>query len=93
MTDMCAVCDAIEDVIGAADPVKRNAVVRAIDTFARHNPQAYGWIANGMPPAVLTDLMSTIDTACREGAGPKATLHLIKGIPPHIGTPGAKAKP
>jgi hypothetical protein len=88
--DLDSVYDALEDMIGSADPVKRQAVVRALDGLARSYPRDYDRITGVMAPAALRDLICTVDQACRNGPRQPAKLYLIKGIPSGVGQPGAK---
>jgi hypothetical protein len=69
---MYEVLDALEAVIKAADPDKRNALAETIDAYAEHFPEDFFWATGPQSPALLGHLMMVVDSACRPEAQSKA---------------------
>jgi hypothetical protein len=60
--------DAIEAVIKAADPAKRDALARTIDAYAEDFPDEFFWAVGPQAPMLLYQMLSAIDAACRPEA-------------------------
>ncbi len=69
-TGMHDIFEAVEAAIVGADPVKREALAKTLDAFAEDSPDAFFWAVGPQAPALLHQLMMTIDVACR--SQPKA---------------------
>jgi hypothetical protein len=67
------VLDAIEAVIKAADPAKREALARAMDGYHECFPEDFHWAIGPQAPMVLHNLFMTVDAACRPEAQSKPT--------------------
>ncbi len=65
MTGMYDLLDAIEAVIKAADPAKREVLAQAIDAYAENFPEDFFWAVGAQAPTLLSNLMMAIDVACR----------------------------
>jgi hypothetical protein len=75
MTDVCDLCIAIENMVRTADPMRRRAVARAFDGYARSFPANYEWAVSGQAPALLHFLMGSIEMTCAEAPSkPKPNL-------------------
>jgi hypothetical protein len=69
--------DAVEAVVKAADPAKREALAETIDRFAEDFPEDFFWAVGPQSPMVLHHLLVAIDIACRsEGSKPRAHIRL-----------------
>lgn len=84
ITGVYEVLEAIEAVIQAADPAKREHLAKTIDAYA-HGPFAedFYWATGMQAPALLNHLLMTIDAACRPEAQskPRAALRLVDRKP------------
>ncbi len=80
---MYELLDAIEAVIKAADPTKREALAQTIDGFAEDFPDDFFWAVGPQAPSLLAHLMHTIDAACRPEAQskPRAAIRLVDRKP------------
>ena len=67
ITSIYQLLDAIEAVIKAADPAKREALTRTIDAYAEDFPEDFFWATGSQAPMLLHHLLNTIDSACRVG--------------------------
>ena len=63
--------DAIEAVIQAADPAKREILAKTIDAYAEDFPDDFYWAVGPQAPALLNSLLQMIDAACRPGSQSK----------------------
>ena len=75
--------DAIEAVIKAADPAKREALAQTIDHYAEDFPDDFFWAVGPQSPMLLHEIMSVIDAACRPEAQskPRAVVRLVDRKP------------
>jgi hypothetical protein len=80
---MYELLDAIEAVIKAADPAKREALAQTIDGFAEDFPDDFFWATGYQAPSLLFHIMITIDAACRPEAQskPRAAIRLVDRKP------------
>lgn len=71
--------DAIEAVIKASDPEKREALARTIDAYADAFPDDFFWAVGAQAPTLLTHMMNMIDAACRPDAQskPRPAIRLV----------------
>jgi hypothetical protein len=72
VTGMYELLEAIEAVIKAADPAKREALAQTIDAYAECFPDDFFWAVGPQAPTLLTHLLSMIDAVCRPEAQSKA---------------------
>jgi hypothetical protein len=68
--------EAVEAVIIAADPAKRDALAKTIDGYMQSCPDEFFWAVGATAPALLHHLMTAIDGACREQGKPRPPLRL-----------------
>ena len=82
-TGMYELLDAIEAVVKAADPVKREALAQIIDAYADDFPDEFFWATGAQAPALLNHMLSTIDAACRpeKQSKPRAPIRLVDRKP------------
>lgn len=79
---MFELLDAVEGVIKAADPAKREALAETIDRFAEDFSDDFFWAVGPQSPTFLNHLLMTIDMACRsEGSKPRAPIRLVDRKP------------
>jgi hypothetical protein len=57
--------NAVEEMIRSADSEKRQGLAHTIDAYHGDCPEESNWAASGQVPALLHNLMLSIDTACR----------------------------
>jgi hypothetical protein len=57
--------NAVEEMIRSADSEKRQALAHTIDVYHGDYPEEFNWATSGQAPALLHNLMLSIDTACR----------------------------
>jgi hypothetical protein len=83
IVSMYEVLDALEAVIKAADPDKRNALAEIIDDYAEHYPEDFFWATGAQSPTLLSHLMMVVDSACRPEAQskPRPTIRLVDRKP------------
>jgi hypothetical protein len=75
--------DAIEGVIQAADPTKREILAKTIDAYAEDFPDDFYWAIGPQAPMLLNHLINTIDSACRPEAQskPRPAIRLVDRKP------------
>jgi hypothetical protein len=83
LTGMYELLDAIEAVVKAADPVKREALARTIDAYTEDFPDDFFWAVSAQSPALLNHMLSAIDAACRpeQQSKPRAPIRLVDRKP------------
>src|SRR6266702_8990889 len=83
ITSIYELLDAIEAVIKAADPAKREALTRTIDAYAESFPEDFFWATGSQAPMLLHHLLNTIDSACRPEAQskPRPAIRLVDRKP------------
>ena len=83
ITGIYELLDAIEAVIKAADPGKREALARTIDSYAEDFPDDFYWDIGPQAPMLLNHLINTIDSACRPEAQskPRPAIRLVDRKP------------
>ena len=69
---MYEVIDAIETVIKAADPAKREALAKTIDAYHDCFPDEFHWATGAQSPVLLHHLIMAIDASCRPDAQTKS---------------------
>jgi hypothetical protein len=80
---MYELLDAIEAVVKAADPVKREALAQTIDSYSEDFPDEFFWATGPQSPALLNHMLSAIDAACRpeKQSKPRAPIRLVDRKP------------
>jgi hypothetical protein len=83
ITGIYELLDAIEAVIKAADPVKREILARTIDAYAEYFPDDFYWATGSQAPTLLNHMLNTIDAACRPDAQskPRPAIRLVDRKP------------
>ena len=83
MTGIYELIDAIEAVIKAADPAKREALAQTIDAYAEDFPDDFFWAVGPQAPTLLNNMLTMIDAACRPEAQskPRAAIRLVDRKP------------
>jgi hypothetical protein len=78
-TDLYDVIAALEKVIQASDPDKREALALAIDGYHESNPEDFHWAIGGQAPRMLYELFMIIDVACRpeSASTPRPVVRLV----------------
>lgn len=74
ITGIFELLDAIEAVITAADPEKREALATTIDAYHEDFPEDFHWAIGPQAPAFLHMLVTIIDAACREKGESKSQV-------------------
>jgi hypothetical protein len=74
---------AVEAVIKAADPAKREALALTIDAFADDFPEDFFWAVGPQAPTLLNHLLQTIDSSCRPEvqSKPRSAIRLVDRKP------------
>lgn len=82
-TGMYDLIDALEAVIAAADPAKREALATTIDAYAEDFPDEFYWAIGAQAPTLLYHLVTTIDAACRppSQSKPRPVFRLVDRKP------------
>ena len=76
-TGMYELLEAIETVIKASNPEKREALAATVDAYADDFPEEFFWATGAQAPNLLAHIMLVIDGASRgEGSKPRAVLRL-----------------
>ena len=57
--------DAIEAVIQASDPAKREVLAQTIDRYREDFPDEFRWATGVSAPLLLVNVMMAIDASCR----------------------------
>ena len=81
---MYELLEAVEAVIRAADPAKREALAETIDAYAEGPfAEEFFWATGAQSPVLLHHLMSGIDAACRpeSQSKPRTALRLVDRKP------------
>ena len=97
ITGMYELLDAIEGVIKAADPAKREAHARTIDAWANDFPEDFLWAVGPQAPTLLNHILSTIESGVPPRGAIEAAWRYPAGGPQAGGrrlarvTPGAQA--
>ena len=81
-TGMYELIDAIEAVIKAADPAKREALANTIDAYHDDFPEDFHWAIGAQAPTLLSHLIIAIDGASREqGESKTRVIRLVDRNP------------
>lgn len=77
------VLDALEAVIGASDPKKREALADAIDGYSEHFPEDFHWAIGAQSPTLLSHLLMVVDWSCRPDtqSKPRPAIRLVDRKP------------
>ena len=80
---MYELLEAVEAVITASDPAKREALASTIDSFHESFPDDFHWAIGPQSPTLLYHLMMTIDAACRpeSQSKPRPVIRLVDRNP------------
>jgi hypothetical protein len=83
ITGIYELLDAIEAVIKAADPAKREALARTIDAYSEDFPEDFFWAISVQAPTLLHHMMNLIDAACRPEvqSKPRPAIRLVDRKP------------
>lgn len=83
LTGIWELLDAVEAVIQAADPKKREVLARTIDAYGKDFPETLDWAMSAEAPVLLFHLLGTIDAACRPEAQskPRSIVRLVDREP------------
>jgi hypothetical protein len=83
LTGVYELVDAVEDIIEAADPARRETLARTIDAYAEDFPSEFFWATSAQAPMLLYHLLSSIDLACRPEAQsrPRPAIRLMDRKP------------
>ena len=84
MVGMYELIDALEAVIRAADPAKREILADTIDAYAEGPfAEEYFWAVGAQSPSMLNHLVNAIDSACRpeSQSKPRAAIRLVDRKP------------
>jgi hypothetical protein len=83
ITGIYELLDAIEAVIKAADPAKREALARTIDAYSEDFPEDFFWAIGSQAPTLLHHIMISIDAACRPEtqSKPRPAIRLVDRKP------------
>jgi hypothetical protein len=82
-TGMYDLLEALENVLKAADPAKREKLAKTIDAYHDDFPDDFHWAISAQSPALLYHLFMSIDGACRPDAEtkPRSVLRLVDRKP------------
>ncbi len=83
ITGMYELLDAIEAVIKAADPAKREALAQTIDAYSESFPEDFFWAVGAQAPTLLNHMLNAIDSACRPDtqSKPRPAIRLVDRKP------------
>jgi hypothetical protein len=83
ITGMYELLDALEAVLRASDPAKREALARTINAYEEDFPEDFHWAIGAQAPVLLYHLMMSIDVACRPEAQskPRGVIRLVDRKP------------
>src|SRR3954470_1765271 len=83
LTGMYDLLDALEAVVKAADPAKREVLAQTLDAYADDFPDEFFWAIGPQAPALLNHMVSAIDAACRpeKQSKPRAPIRLVDRKP------------
>ena len=82
ITGMYELLDAIEAVIKASDPAKREALASSIDAYHDDFPEDFHWAIGAQAPTLLSTLLMAIDFAVREpGESKTRVIRLVDRKP------------
>jgi hypothetical protein len=83
LTGVYELIEAIEAIIEAADPARREALARTIDAYAEDFPDEFFWATGAQAPMLLYQMLSSIDLACRPEAQskPRPAMRLVDRSP------------
>ena len=82
ITGMYELLDAIEAVIKASDPAKREALASTIDAYHDDFPEDFHWAIGAQAPTLLSNLLMAIDFAVREpGESKTRVIRLVNRKP------------
>jgi hypothetical protein len=81
--DMYHLLDALEAVIQAADPTKRETLAKTIDDYAEDSPDEFFWAIGVQSPVLLHHLFMAIDASCRPASKskPRPVIRLVDRKP------------
>jgi hypothetical protein len=75
--------EALEAVIKASDPARRETLAQTIDAYIEDFPDEFFWAVGAQSPMLLHHLMLAIDAACRPEAQskPRPAIRLVDRKP------------
>jgi hypothetical protein len=82
-TSMFNLLDAIEAVISAADPAKRETLAKTIDAYAEDFPEDFFWAIGAQAPMLLANMLMSIDSFCGppSQSKPRPVIRLVDRKP------------
>ena len=83
ITGMYELLDAVEAVIAASDPAKRETLAQTIDAYCEDFPDEFFWATGAQSPSLLHHLMMAIDWSSRPDAEskPRPVIRLVDRKP------------
>jgi hypothetical protein len=69
---MWELLDALDEVLRAANPEKRQRLAETIDAYSEDFADEFFWATSAQAPALLFHMLNTIDAACRPEAQSKS---------------------
>jgi hypothetical protein len=74
ITGMYELLDALEAVIKAADPARREDLARVLNAYVEDFPDDFFWATGAQAPTLLSHLLQTIDGACHSKTETKSRV-------------------
>lgn len=84
LTDRYELLEAVEAVVQASDPAKREALADTIEAYATGGlSDEWNWATGPQSPVLLHHLIKAIDSACRpeNQSKPRAAIRLVDRKP------------
>jgi hypothetical protein len=69
---MWELLDALDEVLRAANPEKRQRLAETIDAYSEDFADEFFWATSAQAPALLFHMLNTVDAACRPEAQSKS---------------------
>jgi hypothetical protein len=69
---MWELLDALDEVLRAANPKKRQRLAETIDAYSEDFADEFFWATSAQAPALLFHMLNTVDAACRPEAQSKS---------------------
>jgi len=83
LTGMHELLNALEEALKAADPKKREALAKTLDAYSEDFPEEFQWVIGAQSPALLHNLVMTIDAGCHPEtqSKPRSVIRLVHRKP------------
>jgi hypothetical protein len=78
VTGMYEMLEALEETLKASNPKKREELAKTLDAYSEDFPEEFRRVIGAQSPALLHNLVMTIDMGCRDPEAPSRPRGVIR---------------